>query len=173
MHPEIMYQVHQAHLADLRREADEARRAGRRRRRRAAPVVTERFHDVLVFAEHGPSRQEVDLVLEQLRQLEHEMVTTLLHHPMVPSPRAAQEHLAFVLDELRAAGHHTQGALVTGPVREALLTGVHDRHPEAVILLTGRHRLAELAHRDLGHRLRHTVDVPVVTVTEGRAPHLV
>lgn len=206
MHPELMNMANQSHFDDLRREAAQQRRearllgrVSRRRSRATAPVLSPEVQKVLVFAEHQPSRGQVEQVLEQLRSLQDDVVTALVHHrpqrlgalvnesgshslslpmpdvrmPAQRAPSEAEQHLSEVVDALQAAGHDTSGELVEGSLPKVLAEQVRERRPEAVILVTSRHRLAHLAHRDVERRLRKQTSVPVIAVTEGQEPHLV
>jgi hypothetical protein len=177
MHPELMYQAQQAHVADLRREAVAARRANLFLRRSAdAHLLTRAMHRILIFAEHRPTTDELDVVLDHLTPLEDDLVTAVLHHRphrAVPDPlMAAKQHLAEVLERLEGAGHRAHGRVVEGPVRQALVSAVHEPSPEAVILVTERHLLSHLAHHDLEHLARHHTSIPVLAVAGG-VPHLV
>lgn len=173
-----------------RREARQLRRQARAAAPVATPVLSPTVREVMLFAEHEPSQRQLAQVVDQLKGLHGDVVTALLHYRpsgppgladetgshslSLPSPSvripaqrrspAAERHLSYVVGALRAAGHETNGELVMGPVPRVLLTQVRERRPEAVILLTGRHRLAHLAHRDLERRLRHHTDASVMTV---------
>jgi hypothetical protein len=206
MHPQLEHLAHQAHVDDLRREAEQHRRTARLLRRRAraeakaaVPVLSPAVHDVLVFAEREPTQGQVAQVLEQLKGLQGDVVTALIHHrprspealvnesgthslslptpaariPAQRAPSEAQQHLSDVIGAFRAAGHDTRGELVEGSVPRLLAQQVRERSPEAVILLTSRHRLAHLARRDLEHRLRRQTSVPVVAVSDRRPRHQV
>lgn len=204
MHPQLEHLAHQAHVDDLRREAEQHRRATRLLRRRARveakaarPVVSPAVHEVLVFAEREPTPAQVAQALDQLKGLRDDVVTTLIHHrpsrpaalvdesgahslslprpaariPAQRTPSDAERHLSDVVGAFRAAGHDTRGELVEGSVPGLLAAQVRERSPEAVILLTSRHRLAHLARRDLERRLRRQTSVPVIAMTGGRALH--
>lgn len=69
------------------------------------------------------------------------------------------------MDALHSAGHRVTGEVVSGSPSRVLVNAVNNRHPEAVILLTDQHRLTNLAHRDLEHRLLARTDAPVLTLT--------
>jgi hypothetical protein len=205
MHPQLEHLANQAHVDDLRREAErqrrEARLLGRSARRSARPegsagvLLSPAVRDVLVVAEHRPTRREVELVVEHLRGLGHHVVTALLHHrpsagelvneagshslslptpaariPAQRAPSEAEQHLSGVVDALRTAGHDTTGELISGPLSRVLAQEVRVRRPEAVILLADRHRLARLAGRDPGRQLQRRTQVPVISVTQGREP---
>ena len=208
MHPQLEHLAHQAHVDDLRRDAEEHRRAARLARRQArasaaapvaapvaAPGLSPAVHEVLVFAERRPSLGQLAQVLDQLSGLHDDVVTALLHHrpattpalsdeagshsltlpaspaviPAQRTPPEAEQHLDQVVGALRAAGHATTGELVAGSMSRVLLAQVRERRPQAVILLTGRHRLAHLAHVDLERRLRHRTGARVVTVVDNES----
>lgn len=184
--------------AQQRRDARLLRRSSRRRTPATAPVLSPAVQSVLVFAERQPSRSQVEQVLDQLKVLQGDVVTALFHHrpdrlgalvnesgshslslpmpdvrmPAQRAPSEAEQHLSEVVGALQAAGHDTSGELVAGAVPKVLAEQVRERRPEAVILLTSRHRLAHLAHRDVERRLRKETSVPVIAVTEGRTPHV-
>ena len=201
MHPQLEHLAHQAHVDDLRRDAEQHRRAARLARRQAraaaaapvaAPVLSPTVHEVLVFAERRPTRGQLAQLLDQLSGLHDDVVTAVLHHrpattpalsdeagshsltlpaspAMIPAQRTppeAEQHLDQVVGALRAAGHETTGELVAGSMSRVLLAQVRERRPQAVFLLTDRHRLAHLAHVDLERRLRHRTDARVVTVVD-------
>jgi hypothetical protein len=201
MHPELLHQAHQAHVDDLRREADRQRRDARHLRRRArgtppsfGPLLSPAVRDVLVFAEHRPTPRQLEQVLEQLQDLRDDVVTALMHHrpvatsevvdhggrpsvslpspgariPAQRTPPAAEQQLTDVIGALRAAGHDACGELVAGSPTRVLSARVRERHPDAVILLTDRHRLAHLARRDMERRLRRQTSVPVIVVGADR-----
>ena len=203
MHPQLEQLAHQSHVDDLRREAEQHRRAARPARRRAraaapvaAPALSPTVHEVLVFAERRPSQGQLARVLDQLSGLHDDVVTALLYHRpsttpalsdeagshsltlpaspvVIPAQRSAPEaeqHLDQVVGALRAAGHAATGELVAGSMSRMLLAQVRERRPEAVILLTDRHRLAHLARVDLERRLRHRTDARVVTVVDHESP---
>ena len=141
------------------------------------PDVT---HDVLVFAEHLPSRAELDQVVAEVADHEDAVVTFVLHHNPVPTQTRVLEHGGVVhdhLDEamelLRATGAHATAELVSGDVEHALLTEIRLRTPDAIILLPGRHLVAHLVHRDLERKLRHHTSVPILAIPEHGAAHLV
>lgn len=198
MHPHIEHLANQAHVDDLRREAELQRRQAQFSRRQArrvgqlvSPALPPLVRDVLVFAEHQPSQSQLAQVLEQLKGLHDDVVTALMlnrssssrmvrepgRRRVLPAstariqaqrtPPVTEQQLLDVVEALRAAGHQASGELVAGSVPRVLLAHVRQHRPEAVILMTDRHRLAHLARRDLERRLRHHTDARVVTVVDG------
>jgi hypothetical protein len=168
------------------------------RTRQASPAIAlpASIHRVLIVTERSPSRAQVDHVLSQLRALREEVVTALFHQPpprlasllnesgshslslplpdvRIPAQRVSSEmerECSDVMATLRAAGHEAHGELVAGPLSRLVVHEIRERQPDAVILVTGRHRLARLTHRDLEHRVRSATSGPVVSIREGCEP---
>jgi hypothetical protein len=205
MHPHIEHLANQAHFDDLRREAEQHRREARLRARRTraaarapAALLSPNVHEVLVFVEHRSTRRQVELVLDQLKELQDDVVTALLHHhpspgelvnesgshslslptpaariPAQRAPSEAEHRLSDVVGALRDAGHDTRGGLVVGSVARVLSEEVRRRRPEAVLILQNRQRPLHLPRRNLARRLRQQTSVPVIAVTEDREAPLV
>ncbi len=155
---------------------------------------------VMVFAEHEPHHDQLVALLDHLDGLDVASVTVLLHHrsgrtgPLMNeiagahglSARAAvhevdterrweqadaRRHLSHVVGLLRAAGHHTHGELLTGPVPKVLVQEVRARRPDRVLLVTSGHRLAHWAHHDLERRIHAVTGAEVVAVLPTKHLH--
>jgi hypothetical protein len=153
--------------------------------------------DALLYAEHAPTRHQLVATLQHLHDLRVSVVTALvrLHasrstrlmdevagarglpaQRMVEEIHAVRDHelseaqvqLSHIVGILRAAGHRAHGDLLIGPVARTLAQEAMEREPDAVLLLTGHHRMAHWLHRDLERRLKHHTTAPVLAVSNGR-----
>lgn len=83
------------------------------------------------------------------------------------STRHEAEHLMQKsVERLEALQASVSGLVAEQEPIDALLAAIGNTHSQEVVVVTGRHRLATLLHRDLASQVRSRVELPMVHLVE-------
>lgn len=153
-------------------QLDRSSQSQRSTRGSGAPDHGSRRFNVAVLIENEvtgrAARRMVDLYQVKNAPLRYHLVRPL--NPGAGQAKASREQaeqlLQKSLERLQALQADVTGAISDQDALDALSSVVDSTQSQEVIVVTGRHRLAELLHRDLASQARSRVDLPLVHLVE-------
>lgn len=136
----------------------------------ARPDEARDWFDVAVLIENeltgSSARRMTELYQIKNSSLRYHLVRPLGDTSARESREEAERLMQKSVQRMEALQAPVTGMVSDQESTDALLDVVTATRSQEVVVVTGRHRLATLLHRDLASRVRSQVDLPVVHLVE-------